>query len=205
VGLYRKYILPKVVDLACKSASNKQQREKVIPLATGNVLEVGVGSGLNLPFYDGKKVVHLTAVDPSEEMWNENIIVTEDLPYEFEFIKSLAENIPAESNSYDTVVITYTLCTIKDASSALSEMRRVLKPGGKLLFCEHGKAPDKNVQRWQHIINPLWGLLGGGCDLTKNIPAIIEDNGFKIRNLDTGYVPGWKVASFDYLGMAKPN
>ena len=205
MGIYSKYILPNVIDLACKSGPNKHQREQIIPLAKGRVLEVGIGSGLNLPFYDGKKVIHLTAIDPSVEIWNKNIVPTERLPYEFEFIKALAENIPLERNTFDTVVITYTLCTIADTRMALSEIRRVLKPRSRLLFCEHGKAPDKAIQRWQHIINPIWSSLGGGCNLTRNIPAIIEENGFKIHNMDANYIPGWKIASYDYRGMARPD
>ena len=205
MSLYDKYILPKVVHLACKAEPNRQQREKVIPLAKGSVLEVGIGSGLNLPFYNGDKVNHLTAIDPSKAIWRENTVNTGQLPFSFEFIVAQAEDIPSDNNSFDTVVITYTLCTIADSQKALSEIRRVLKPTGKLLFCEHGKSPEKSIQRWQHIINPVWSLLGGGCNLTRNIPVLLETNGFKINQMDANYIPGWKPASFDYRGIAKPN
>jgi SAM-dependent methyltransferase len=127
------------------------------------------------------------------------------LPFSFEFIAAPAENIPADDNSFDTVVITYTLCTIADTRKALSEIRRVLKPAGKLLFCEHGESPEKSVRRWQHIINPIWSRLGGGCNLTRNIPVIVEGNGFKIHHMDANYIQGWKPASFDYRGIAIPN
>ncbi|MFT6204947.1 MAG: SAM-dependent methyltransferase [Spirosomataceae bacterium] len=116
----------------------------------------------------------------------------------------MAENIPEDDNSFDTIVITYTLCTIMDTNKALEEMRRVLKPNGKLIFCEHGKAPDKATQKQQSFINPLWKRLGGGCNLNKDIPLIIEGNGFKMIDSNEMYIPGWKPASFNYWGTAKP-
>lgn len=204
MSLYNKYILPKVVDWACQQKPNMLQRMKVIPLATGNVLEIGIGSGLNLPIYNKKNVKHLTAIDPSKEMWDKNLIDTKNLPFEFTFIEAFAENIPEEADRFDTVVITYALCTISDTNKALKEIRRVLKPNGKLMFCEHGKAPDKGIQKWQNMINPFWKRLGGGCNLNRDIPLIIEENGFKMNNLEKMYIPGWKIASFNYWGTAKP-
>ncbi len=204
MNLYNKYILPKVVNWACKQETSMRQRMKVIPLATGNVLEIGIGSGLNLSIYNKENVKHLTGIDPSKEMWAKNDINTKNLPFEFAFVEAIAENIPEEDNSFDTVVITYTLCTILDTNKALEEMRRVLKPNGKLIFCEHGKAPDKVTQKLQNMINPLWKRLGGGCNLNKDIPLIIEENGFKMVDLEKMYIPGWKPASFNYWGIAKP-
>ena len=204
MGLYKKYILPTVIDLACKQNSSMRQRMKVIPLATGNVLEIGIGSGLNLPIYNNKNVTHLTAIDPSKELWAKNIIDTKNLPFEFAFTEAFAENIPEENNKFDTVVITYALCTISDTNKALAEMRRVLKPNGKLIFCEHGKAPDKVIQKWQNLINPLWKNIGGGCNLNRDIPLIIEENGFNINNLEKMYISEWKPLSFNYWGTAEP-
>jgi len=204
MNLYNKYILPQVVNWACKQETNMRQRIKVIPLAKGNVLEVGVGSGLNLAIYDSKNVKRLTAIDPSKEMWAQNVVDTEKLGFVFSFAEAAAENIPEEDNSFDTVVITYTLCTISDTKKALAEMRRVLKPSGKLIFCEHGIAPDKATQKQQNLINPLWKRLGGGCNLNKDIPLLIKENGFKIANLEEMYIPGWKPASFNYWGTATP-
>lgn len=203
MGLYNKYILPKVVDFVCKQKPNLRQREKVIPLATGNVLEIGIGSGLNLPFYQADNVKHLIAIDPSKAMWNENNVDTQTLPFAFDFVEAYAEDMPVDNNSIDTVVITYTLCSILDTRKALDEMKRALKPNGKLLFCEHGKAPDRSVKKWQNRINPLWKRLGGGCNLNRDIPMIIKDNGFKIDAMDTMYIPGWKPASFNFWGTAK--
>ncbi len=204
MGLYNKYILPNVINWACKQKPSTLQRKKIIPFASGHVLEIGIGSGLNLPFYDKEKIKHLTGIDPSQEIWNKNNIDIQKLPYEFDFIKAFAEQIPIDNNSVDTVVITYTLCTIPDTNKALAEMRRVLKPSGKLLFCEHGKAPDKAILKWQNMINPLWKKIGGGCNLNRDIPAIIQENGFKMRKMETMYIPGWKPGSFNYWGTAEP-
>jgi len=180
-----------------------RQREKVVPLATGKVLEIGIGSGLNLPFYHNENVKHLTAIDPSKEMWDKNIFDPKSLPFEFEFVEAFAEDIPEDNNRFDTVITTYTLCTIPNTDKAFEEIRRVLKTNGKLVFCEHGKAPDKVIQKWQHMINPLWKRLGGGCNLNRDIPMIIKENGFKMKNMETMYIPGWKPVSFNYWGTAE--
>ena len=203
--LYNKYILPNVINWACKQKPSMKQREKIIPFASGNVLEIGIGSGLNFSFYDKAKVNHLIGIDPSQETWNKIRFDIKKLPFDFDFIKALAELIPLDNNSIDTVVITYTLCTIPETNKALTEIRRVLKPSGKLLFCEHGKAPDEVILKWQNRINPIWKHVGGGCNLNRDIPAIIKNNGFKMRNLETMYIPGWKPASFNYWGTAEPN
>lgn len=179
-----------------------KQRQKIVPAAYGNVLEIGIGSGLNLPFYNREQVNHLTGIDPSEEIWKENKIDRQELPFDFEFIKAFAEDIPAETDSYDSVLVTYSLCTIPDLIRSFEEIRRVMKPNGKLFFCEHGKAPDRSVERWQNLFNPIWKRIGGGCNLNRNIPAIIENNGFKINDMQTMYIPGWKPASFNYWGTA---
>ncbi len=203
MGFYDKYILPSAINWACKQKPMSLQRMKVVPFAEGNVLEIGIGPGLNLPFYSKDKVKNLTAIEPSLETWKKNKINTQELPFDFEFVQAFAENIPAEDNSFDTVILTYTLCTIKDTFQSLEEIRRVLKPSGKLLFCEHGKAPDKVIQQWQNRINPLWKMVGGGCNLNKDIPMIIKVNGFQFENLESNYIPGWKPASFNYWGTAK--
>lgn len=202
MNLYTKYILPKAIDWACSQKPSMKQREKIIPLASGNVLEIGIGSGLNLPFYTSK-VKTLTAIDPSKELWKRTQINTEKLPFDFKFIVASAENIPALDNSFDCVVITYTLCTIPNLKVAFSEIKRVLKLNGKLLFCEHGKAPEKGIQKYQNFINPVWKRIGGGCNLNRNIPTLIEENGFTISKLETMCLPGWKPASFNYWGIAE--
>jgi ubiquinone/menaquinone biosynthesis C-methylase UbiE len=180
------------------------QRAKVVHRAKGKVLELGIGSGLNLPFYDPEKIVHLTAIDPAVEMWKKNDIDVQKLPFNFEFREAYAEDIPLGGDQFDTVVVTYTLCTIPDLVQAFEEIRRVLKPGGRLIFCEHGKAPDPRVAKLQNRFNPLWKRLGGGCNLNRDIPSLIKINGFRIDDMETMYIPGWKPSSFNYWGSASP-
>lgn len=202
MGIYGKYILPKVIDWTCKQRSNMKQREKIVPVAFGDVLEIGIGSGLNLKYYDQAKISSVTGIDPSEKMWNENKVNLGEIPFEFNFIPASAENIPTGGNQFDSILVTYSLCTIQDLSMAFEEFRRVIRPGGILAFCEHGIAPEKRIQKTQNFINPLWKYLGGGCNLNRDIPNIIEGNGFRINRLDTMYIPGWKPASFNYWGTA---
>ena len=131
---------------------------------------------------------------------------SEHLPFTVECLALEGERIPLERQSIDTVLVTYTLCTIPDAIAALEGMRQVLKPGGRLIFCEHGKAPDAAVRRWQHRLNPLWNRIGGGCNLDRDIPALIEGAGFRIDSLDTMYLPHTpRFAGFNYWGSAQPS
>ena len=204
MGIYRKYVLPRIVHLACGTKPAMKQRQKVVPLAAGRVLEVGVGSGLNLPFYDAGKVERVWGLDPSPEMWALAARTPRPRGIEVEFVEAPAEDIPLDDADVDTVLITYTLCTIPDVPPALAEIRRVLRPGGRLVFCEHGLAPDPNVRKWQHRVNPLWKRVGGGCNLTRPIAELIERAGFRIGALDTMYIPGWKPASYNYWGTAYP-
>lgn len=202
MNIYETYLLPRVVNFTCGLKPMMKQREKVVPLAEGRVLEIGVGSGLNLPFYTPGKVKHLWGLDPSRETWALAHDKLGKLDFDVEFIKASAEDIPLDRGSADTVLITYTLCTIPDVISALREARRVLKSDGTLLFCEHGLATDESVQRWQNRLNPIWTRLGGGCNLNRPIPELIEQAGFNIRSIDAMYIPGWKPASFNYWGAA---
>jgi len=202
MNIYAKYLLPRLVNFTCGLKPMMKQREKVVPLAEGRVLEIGIGSGLNLPFYTPGKVKHLWGLDPSQETWALARDKYRKFDFDVEFIEASAEDIPLDGGSADTVLITYTICTIPEAITALREARRVLKPGGSLLFCEHGLAPDENVQRWQNRLNPLWKRIGGGCNLNRPIPELIEQAGFSIRSMDTMYIPGWKPASFNYWGVA---
>ncbi len=178
------------------------QRKKVVPLAKGRVLEIGIGSGLNLQFYDSSNVEYIWGLDPSAQMRKMAEKRAIDIHFEVEFIGLSDDEIPLESNSVNTVLVTYTLCTIPDVFQALSEMSRVLMPGGELIFCEHGLAPDEDVRRWQNRMNPIWKRMGGGCNLNRPIPNLIEQGGFKINNIETMYIPGWKPASYNYWGSA---
>jgi ubiquinone/menaquinone biosynthesis C-methylase UbiE len=202
MGFYDKFLLPRIVHFTCGLKPTMKQREKVVPLAEGRVLEIGIGSGLNIPFYDMRKVKHLWGVDPSSDMWAIAQKNAAEHHLDAEFIESGAESIPLDNNSADTVVMTYTMCTIPEVHSALDEVRRVLTPGGKLIFCEHGEAPDRDVQRWQNRMNPLWRKMGGGCNLNRPIPSLLEQSGFRSRDMQTMYIPGWKPACFNYWGTA---
>ena len=204
MGWYSKYILPKVVHFTCGLKPNMRQRAKVVPRARGCVLEVGIGSGLNLPFYDPAKVSKVWGLDPAPEMTRMAQRAARSLAFEVEFIGLPGDEIPLDDNSVDTVLVTYTLCTIPDTTAALRQMNRVLRPGGELIFCEHGAAPDASVRRWQDRLNPIWKRLGGGCNLNRPIPALLEAGGFRIDSLDTMYIPGWRPACFNYWGTAVP-
>ena len=206
MGFYDRHILPKVLNWSCGTKPVRRQRQKVVPLAEGRVLEIGIGSGLNLPYYDPTKVERVIGLDPAEAMLTYARRKSEHLPFTVECLALEGERIPLERQSIDTVLVTYTLCTIPDAIAALEGMRQVLKPGGRLIFCEHGKAPDAAVRRWQHRLNPLWNRIGGGCNLDRDIPALIEGAGFRIDSLDTMYLPHTpRFAGFNYWGSAQPS
>lgn len=204
MGFYERRILPKLIDSACGTTPTRRQREKVVPQAEGRVLEIGIGSGLNLPHYDAERVTHLFGLEPSPEMRQIAAERVGQLRFPFEFIDLPGEEIPLENDSVDTVVTTFTLCTIPDAQTALEGMRRVLKPDGKLLFCEHGEAPDAGVLAWQNRINPVWKKIGGGCNLNRRIFSLIEEAGFVLEQADSMYLPGTpRVFGFNYWGVAK--
>jgi ubiquinone/menaquinone biosynthesis C-methylase UbiE len=205
MGFYQRRILPWVIDTTCSNKAVRYQRRKVVPLAEGRVLEIGVGSGLNFPFYDAAKVERVLALEPSAEMPEKAKPRIAAAPFPVEPISLEGEQIPLDDASVDSVLVTYTLCTIPKVVAALEGMRRVLKPGGKLIFCEHGLAPDPGVARWQHRLNPLWNRIGGGCNLDRDIPALIRQGGFRIETLDTMYLPGPSVlhfSNFNYWGTA---
>ena len=202
MGFYSKYVWPRTAHFICGASQIRQQREKIVPLAEGRVLEVGIGSGRNLPFYTAGKVRHLWGLDPSKELWTLARPAVTRAEFEVEFIEAAAEDIPLEDGSADCVLVTYTLCSVGETLAALKEMRRVLRQGGQLIFCEHGLAPDEAVRRWQHRLNPIWKRLSGGCNLNLPIPSLLKQAGFSIRAMDAMYIPGWKPACFNYRGTA---
>ena len=202
MSFYNDKILPHVMNWACGSNPTTKQREKIVPEASGDVLEVGFGSGLNLPWYDRGKVRKIWGLEPSEGMRR---LAAEDIAksgLDIELIDLPGEEIPLDAGSVDTVLITYTLCTIPEVQKALGGMKRVLKPGGRLLFCEHGKAPDEDVLRWQNRLNPTWKKIGGGCNLNRDIPNIIESSGFRVVEDNRMYIPGIRALSYNYWGAA---
>ena len=200
--VYDRYILPHLIDFACGMGAVMKARSQLVPLAQGRVLEIGIGSGLNLSFYDPQRVERVVGVDPSAELQRLARERAACCQVPVEMIALELGQIQAESASFDDIVCTFTLCTIPDALGALREMRRVLKPGGRLLFCEHGLAPDLPVLRWQKRLTPLWKPLAGGCHLDRDIPALIEAGGFHIRQLDTGYLKGPRPMTHVFRGWA---
>ena len=204
MGLYNKYILPKFINCACGSKPINYQRSKIVPYAKGVVLDIGIGSGLNIPFYNKSNINHLYGLDPSSELIEIAKRVAKIQELEIEFVECGAESIPLADNSIDTIVITYTMCTIPDISLSNAEMFRVLKPNGKLLFCEHGIAPDERVAKWQKIINPVWSKIAGGCNLNRDIPRLIKSSGLKISEIEEMYLPSTpKFAGYNYCGVAE--
>jgi ubiquinone/menaquinone biosynthesis C-methylase UbiE len=205
MSFYDRYCLPHLINFACNLPMVRVQRQRVVPLASGRVLEVGMGSGLNLPFYDANKVDHVFALEPSEGMRRKAASAVDRAPFSVEWLDLPGEQIPLEDDSVDTVVLTYTLCTIPDWRRAMHQMRRVLKPGGKLVFSEHGQAPEAAVRRWQNRLNPVWSCFAGGCQLNRPIDRCITSSGFSIDKLDTGYLRGPRPVSFNYWGVASPD
>jgi SAM-dependent methyltransferase len=204
MGFYDKHILPRFLNCACGTKPIMKQREKVVPLASGTVLEIGIGTGLNLPYYDASRVERLIGLDPSEESWKLAGERAAHLDFDVEFIGLPGEQIPLPEASVDTVLVTYALCTIPDPVTALHGMARVLRPGGSLIFCEHGKAPDPGVCKWQDRINPLWHRLFGGCHLNRDIPHMLDAGGFEVVDLEKIYLPGTpKFAGYNFWGSAR--
>ena len=201
---YDRYVLPYVIDLACGVKPVRRQREKVVPQASGRVLEIGIGTGRNLAHYDKSRISALVGVDPAQQMHRLARKRMERAGLSVELVGLSAEKLPLPDASFDTVVMTYTLCSIPDPVPAVREMRRVLKPGGKLLFCEHGVAPDESVRRWQRRLNPMWGRIGGGCHLDRDIPELLREGGFTLPDLQQMYLPGPKFATYNYWGHAVP-
>ena len=201
--LYERHVLPKVLDACCSTKPVNYQRNKIVPHAKGKILEIGIGSGINIPFYNKANVEKIYGLDPSEELNHiaQKKAINNNL--EIDFLLNGAEEIPLPSNSMDTILITYTLCTIQDLESSLKEIKRVMKDDGVMLFCEHGIAPDANVMRWQNRVNPLWGKLFGGCNINRNIPEIIQSSGFTLNSLDQMYLPSTpKIVGYNYWGKA---
>ncbi|MCI4643636.1 MAG: class I SAM-dependent methyltransferase [Hyphomonadaceae bacterium] len=206
MGLWERYVAPPLVSAACSTKPIRKQREKVVPLAEGVVLEIGCGSGTNFPYYTPEKVTRLHALEPSPGMIARarKALNASPMAGKVDFMEAGAEAVPLDEASVDTVMITFVLCTIPDWEAALSEARRVLKPGGKVLFSEHGLAPDEGVAKWQRRIEPVWKPLAGGCHLTRNTAALLGAGGFEMDRVESMYLPSTpKFAGFVTWGSAK--
>ena len=205
IGFYDRHILPRLIHGACALPQVTEQRKRVVPHASGIVLEVGIGSGLNLAHYDPGLVERVIGIDPDPTMLSIARATSASVAFEVELIEGSAETIPLERASVDTALITYTLCSIPDLAAALADIGRVLKPGGRLLFCEHGRSHRASTARWQDRITPVWKSLSGGCHLNRDIAGALEGSDFEITGLETFSLPGTPgVLGFHYIGAARP-
>ena len=204
MSLYEERILPHIIDRACSMGQVMNLRSQVVPQARGTVLEVGMGSGLNLEFYDADKVDLVYGLEPSPGMRKKARPNLAKSKVKVEWLDLPGEQIPLADNSVDTVLLTFTLCTIPDWQAALEQMKRVLRPDGELLFLEHGQSPHQSTRTWQNRITPAWKKVAGGCHLNRPITELIQQTGFRIMELENLYVPkAPKIAGYIYKGRAR--
>lgn len=201
--LYDRYLLPRLIHLAMRDKRATERRMALIPQAQGAVLEIGIGSGLNLPFYT-PAVKRLYGIDPSKTLLAMARKRARKAPFPVILLAQSAERLPLMDASIDTVVSTWTLCSIPDVDTALREMKRVLRPGGRLLFVEHGASPDPAVHAWQQRLNPIWKTFAGGCHLNRRIDQLVRAAGFGIGALEAGYLRGPRLLTYTYQGSATP-
>ena len=201
---YDRVILPRLIHWACGGSTVTRQRQKLLPRAHGRVLELGMGSGLNLAFYDPDRVTEVVGLEPSAPLRDMSAEAAQAVSFTTSIVDYEGDRIPAEDQSFDCAVVTYALCTIPDVAHVLNEVRRVLKPGGALYFCEHGLAPDPGVARWQRRLTPTWKHFAGGCHLDRDIVAVLQAAGFSVQDTDTMYLPGGRPFGFNTWGSATP-
>lgn len=199
---YDAHVLPHLIDMAMRAPMATRERTELIPQARGEVLEIGAGSGLNLSHYTSA-VTRLHVLEPHDKLRARAQSRAQNLPFEVSFIGLSGESIPLASASVDQVVCTWVLCSIPDVQAALIEMHRVLKPGGQLLFVEHGRAPKPNLAKWQDRLSPIWGCCAGGCQLNRRPDLLIGQAGFTIERLDQGFLDGPKLLTYHYKGLAR--
>ncbi len=201
---YDRLVLPRLTDRVCGAGMVARLRREIVPQARGLVLEIGFGSGLNLEHYDAARVERIVGIEPVVEMQRLARERIANLRVPVELAAVSAERLPYAGGVFDTVLVTYSLCTIPDPVAALREARRVLAPQGRLLFCEHGRAPDEAVRRWQDRLTPLWSRLAGGCHPNRDIPGLIREAGFRTVEIEARYLPGPRAFTYCYWGAAVP-
>ncbi len=204
MSFYEERILPHIIDRACSTGQVMKLRSQIVPHARGRVLEVGMGSAINMEFYNPDNVEMVYGLEPSDGMRRKAQLNLSRSPIKVEWLDLPGEQIPLEDHSVDTVLLTFTLCTIPDWHAALNQIWRVLKPEGELLFLEHGESPHENTRKWQHRITPGWKKLAGGCHLNRHIADLIRHAGFEILELENLYIPrAPKIAGYIYKGRAR--
>jgi SAM-dependent methyltransferase len=203
VSFWEERVLPILIEKACRSHEILEDRRRVVPRAQGDVLEVGVGSGLNLAFYDPARVTRVTGVDPSAALLARARPRAAAARVPVELVRGQGEALPFDAARFDAAVITYTLCSVDDPAAVVAELRRVLRPGAALYFVEHGRAPDAGPRRWQARINPLWRRVSGGCTLDRDVTEPLRAEGFAVEELAAGYDPGPRWLSYTYRGVAR--
>jgi ubiquinone/menaquinone biosynthesis C-methylase UbiE len=202
MGLYQDWVVPTLIDLSMRNKRLRPYRERVAGAAEGRVLDLGIGSGLNLPFYS-RQVGEVFGLDPSTRLLARARSKTQGMQTPVHLLEGSAERIPLPDHSMDTIVMTWTGCSIPEIGAALNEIRRVLSPAGRLLFVEHGRAPEQSVARWQDRLDPIWRRFSGGCHLNRRIDDLLSSAGFRIDRLETGYIPGPRIMTFLYEGVAR--
>ena len=203
MNLYDRYMLPPILDFVMRQDQLQEYRQAVITAASGRVLEIGVGSGLNFSFYR-KEADTVIGLEPSPRLLAMAQRRAAAAGVRAIFVQALATAIPLADNAVDTIVMTWTLCSIPDPLTALREMRRVLKPGGMLLFVEHGLSPELGVERWQHWLTPIWRRIAGGCHLDRKMDNLVRDAGFELSEIRTKYARGPRAFTYMYEGSARP-
>lgn len=204
-SFYDRHIMPRLIGCACASKPIMKQRAKVVPKASGKVLELGIGGGLNLAFYDAAKVESVTGVDPSLELRDRAMSAPRAEGLQVDIREGVAEALPFDDGAFDSVVCTFTLCSVHSPQKALAEAKRVLKPGGRFLFSEHGRSPDADVAKWQDRVNPVWKALAGGCHLTRPVSSAIAEAGFALSAAEKMYLPGTpRIMGWAEWGEARP-
>ncbi|MEW4468837.1 class I SAM-dependent methyltransferase [Parasphingorhabdus sp. JC815] len=188
-NLWEKHVVPRLIKFTCSQPAVMKDRSKIVPKAQGHVLELGCGGGINLQFYDREKVTKLTGIDPSAELLDYTRKEAANLGFDMDILDGVGEAMPFADNSFDTLLTTFTLCSVQDGKQVLKEMRRVLKPGGKILFLEHGRAPDEGPEKWQRRIEPMWKHIAGGCHLHRPVASLFTKEGFALQDNHGHYTP----------------
>ncbi len=203
MSLWSEHVVPFLVEKACKSPEIKEERQRWVPRAHGRVLEIGVGSGLNLAFYDASQVDSVVGIDPSRKLLERAKPRADHAPVKVELTRCAAEKLPFAEASFDSAVVTYSLCSVDDPARALAEVRRVLRPNAELFFVEHGLARDESARAWQRRLTPVWSAVGGGCRLNRDVFTELRDAGFALEQSHADYSEGPRWLSFTYEGIAR--